>query len=333
MKILLFEYVTGGGFNRSELPESLAREGMLMLRALLDGLAGLSAVKLTVMLDVRLKGALDRCRIETVIVEEHDNCLDKFQQLAESHDAVWPVAPEFDGILLAFSETVENLGKILLAPASDAVKLAADKFQTFLHLTRHQIPTVPTRLLDECRAFPGECIVKPIDGVGCDDSHLIMDADDFERIYSCLVGSGRYLIQPHLQGEKTSLSCLFRGGCAWLMSVNLQKFEIIGKQYRLSEILVNLHPDPGSYQALAARIAEAMPGLWGYAGIDLIETPEQILVLEINPRLTTSFAGLHAALGVNPCALVLELINGDPAIRRTNDRTVAVKIDKVVVNE
>lgn len=41
MKILVFEYITGGGFNRQELPASLAREGRLMLLALLDGLAAM----------------------------------------------------------------------------------------------------------------------------------------------------------------------------------------------------------------------------------------------------------------------------------------------------
>ncbi|MGR8941969.1 MAG: ATP-grasp domain-containing protein [Gammaproteobacteria bacterium] len=328
MKILLFEYVTGGGFNRSDLPAALAREGLLMLRALLDGLAELPTVQLTVMLDARLQGALKQACIETVIVEEQDDCLERFQQLAEYHDAVWPVAPEFEGILHELSEVVENLRKTLLAPASGAVRLAADKYQTFLHLVRHQIPTVPTRLFKECRAFPGECIVKPIDGVGGDGSYLMMDPDDFERVSDSLQDAGRYIIQPHLQGEKTSLSCLFKNGQGWLLSVNLQKFRIVENQYRLSEIWVNHQPDPGRYQALVVRIAEAIPGLWGYAGIDLIETPDRLLVLEINPRLTTSFAGLNAALGLNPGALVLELIHGDPVIRRSDDRTVAVSIDK-----
>ena len=94
MKIMLFEYVTGGGFNRSDLPTALVREGLLMLRALLDGLTELPEVRLTVMLDTRLQGTLEQDCIDTVIVEEQDDCLERFQQLAERHDAVWPVAPE-----------------------------------------------------------------------------------------------------------------------------------------------------------------------------------------------------------------------------------------------
>ena len=299
-----------------------------MLQALLEGLAGLPEVTLTVMLDGRLEDRINRCRFEKRIIEEQDNCLERFQQLAETHDAVWPVAPEFDGILLSLSQTVENLGKILLASASSAVSLAGDKYRTFLHLTRHRIPSVPTQLFEACRVFPGECIVKPIDGVGCEDSYLIRKAEDFERISTHLQEAGRYIMQPHLQGDKTSLSCLFKDGQAWLLSVNLQKFRVIDNQYRLSEIWVNYHSDHARYRTLVAGIAEAMPGLWGYAGIDLIETHDQIYVLEINPRLTTSFAGLSSALGLNACALAIDLLQGDPMIRPTSNRTFAVTLDK-----
>jgi predicted ATP-grasp superfamily ATP-dependent carboligase len=47
--------------------------------------------------------------------------------------------------------------------------------------------------------------------------------------------------------------------------------------------------------------------LWGYAGIDFIDTDAGPLALEVNPRLTTSYAGLRRAMGINPALLVLEL--------------------------
>jgi tyramine---L-glutamate ligase len=61
------------------------------------------------------------------------------------------------------------------------------------------------------------------------------------------------------------------------------------------------------FAALAQRIAVAIPGLWGYVGVDFVQTADGPLVLEVNPRLTTSFCGLRAALGVNVAALVLDL--------------------------
>jgi predicted ATP-grasp superfamily ATP-dependent carboligase len=326
MKILVFEYISGGGFNRNELPAPLVREGLLMLKALLDGLWEITGVEVTVMLDARLVHELEPSNHQIALIDPQDDCFSRFRQLAEQHDAVWPVAPEFDAILFTLCRTVEQLGKVLLMPSSEAVKLAADKYETFQCLIHRQIPTIPTRLLDDCLSFPGESIVKPIDGVGCNDSYLIRDARDFDRVIECLHGAGKYIIQPHLYGEKTSLSCLFKNGRAWLLAVNLQHFEIMNNQYQLSAIRVNHRFDLSAYQGLICAVAEAVPGLWGYAGIDLIETPAQALVLEINPRLTTSFAGLNAALGINPAALVLQLLHGDPVIRCTADKPVTLQI-------
>ena len=55
--------------------------------------------------------------------------------------------------------------------------------------------------------------------------------------------------------------------------------------------------------------AGAIPGLWGYIGIDLVETARGPLVVDVNPRLTTSYAGLAAATGCNPARLVLDLLD------------------------
>ena len=35
-------------------------------------------------------------------------------------------------------------------------------------------------------------------------------------------------------------------------------------------------------------------------------TEKEIMLVEINPRLTTSYAGLKSALGVNPADLILQ---------------------------
>jgi predicted ATP-grasp superfamily ATP-dependent carboligase len=326
MKILVFEYISGGGFNGEELPAPLAREGLLMLQALLDGLGGIEGLHITVMLDARLLHELVPANLQIAPVGPQDNCFARFRELAGQHDAVWPIAPEFDAILYDICATVERTGRILLTSAAEAVRLAADKYETFRCLARRHIPTVPTRLLEDCPSFPGECIVKPIDGVGGNDSYLIRDAGDFSRIVERLQGAGKYIIQPHLYGEKTSLSCLFKNGRAWLLAVNLQQFEIVKNQYQLLAIRVNHRVDVSAYQGLIGAVAEAVPGLWGYVGIDLIETPARTLVLEINPRLTTSFAGLQAALGINPAAQVLQLLHGDPDLRRAADKTVTVHI-------
>lgn len=321
----MFEYITGGGFNKQALPGSLAREGRLMLQALLDNLAAIDGIELVVMLDERLIGSVNNNGAMVVIKPESD-VTEEFSRLVEQCDAVWPVAPEFDGILQALCQMVEQSGRILLTSPANAVALTGNKLRTYERLLQHDIPTVATRLFDTAEYQPGEWIVKSIDGVGCAESYLIENRQDFAAISSRLPDKARFIFQPHIQGEKTSLSCLFSQGQGWLLCVNLQCFEIINKQYQLTGCVVNYRTDFSPYRDLVQAIAQAFPELWGYVGIDLIETAEQIYVLEINPRLTTSFTGIYSGLGVNVAEQVLHLLNGEPRIHPVRNQSIAVKV-------
>jgi predicted ATP-grasp superfamily ATP-dependent carboligase len=335
MKILVFEYITGGGFNKQALPDSLASEGRLMLQALLDNLTGINGIELVVMLDSRITGSINAAGINAVIINPQQNSHEEFAHLAQYCDAVWPIAPEFENILQTLCQTVELLGKILLTSPARAVAITGNKFNTYQHLKQHRIATVPTRKLTyrcglmrttriNSRQHHGEWMIKPVDGAGCADSYLITDPKkDFELLFT---QKGQYIIQPHIHGKKTSISCIFRRGSAWLLCANLQQFDIIDSQYHLAEIIVNHHTDPGVYQNVLDNIAQALPDLWGYVGIDLIETPEQLLVLEINPRLTTSFVGIYAALGINVAETVLQLLEGKPTLNPVCNRQITITV-------
>jgi predicted ATP-grasp superfamily ATP-dependent carboligase len=63
----------------------------------------------------------------------------------------------------------------------------------------------------------------------------------------------------------------------------------------------------GAFNELAQKIAQAMPNLAGYIGVDLIVHQGEFFVLEVNPRLTTSYVALHQACGCNPAQMLLDL--------------------------
>jgi predicted ATP-grasp superfamily ATP-dependent carboligase len=325
LKILVFEYITGGGFNKSDLPESLAREGLLMLRSLLDGLAKIASVEVFIMLDSRMVENLPNQLKNSHIIDSEKNCHQEFTRLMVLYDAVWPIAPESGSILQTLCEEAERSGKILLASPAVAVAVAGDKWLTYGRLKEHSIATVPTQRLADFGFTSGEWLIKPFDGVGCVDSYLTTDHEAFATITANL-DKGKYLVQPHIPGEKTSLSCLFKQGRGWLLCANRQHFDLINKQYHLVGITVNFTPDISKYQNLLNEVAKAMPELWGYVGIDLIETLGQILVLEINPRLTSSYVGINEALGINCAEAVLDLLVDDPLLQPTRNQPIYITI-------
>ncbi|MEQ1560501.1 MAG: ATP-grasp domain-containing protein [Methyloglobulus sp.] len=325
LKILVFEYTTGGGLNKSELPEILAGEGLIMLQALVDSLSSLDVIELAVMLDYRMAASLVLNEsVITHIISSEQHCHAEFLRLMKTCDAVWPIAPETGSLLRNLCAEVRQAGKLLLTSPASAVEVAGNKWLTYEQLIRHSITTIPTQKLIDFKFTHGEWIIKAVDGVGCEDSYLIVDEKEFNSI-NAVLNKGRYIIQPHIQGQKTSLSCLFKKGRGWLVCANLQHFTVKNKQYHLTEITVNYTAHIFRYQALVDAVAKAMTNLWGYVGIDLIETSEQLFILEINPRLTTSFAGIQAACGINCARVVLELLANEPRLQRTRNQAVSVK--------
>jgi len=89
---------------------------------------------------------------------------------------------------------------------------------------------------------------------------------------------------------------------------------------------VNHSDDVAAYSILVDAIAQALPALWGYVGIDLIETPEQTWVLEINPRLTTSYVGINEALGLNVVEAVMQLVQGEPCLETQGHQAVSIQV-------
>jgi predicted ATP-grasp superfamily ATP-dependent carboligase len=144
-----------------------------------------------------------------------------------------------------------------------------------------------------------------------------------------LADRAAWVAQPFVQGTAGSLSLLAREGQATLLSVNRQRIAVMDDELVLLGCVVNgLGRTDGRLRRLAGDVAAALPGLWGYAGVDLIATPSGPQVLEVNPRLTTSYAGLRESLGVNPAELVLDLLFGDcPQVSHLGGRPVDVCLE------
>jgi predicted ATP-grasp superfamily ATP-dependent carboligase len=305
MKIFAYEFITGGGLARAPLPRSLAREGELMARALVRDLGALPGVEVWVSRDPRLPPLAGARNLRPEAGEEP---LRAYRRLVRSADAAWPVAPETGGMLEALSRATLEAGVALLGSRPEAVAVAASKRATGRCLAAWGIPAVPAfRHGDPLPDLPGPWVVKPDDGAGSTDTLLWPDRP---RAAEWLAARGDgFIAQPWIEGEALSLSALFAGGEALLLTVNRQHLAVNSGRVYLESLTVHAQADTdGRFRRLAEDVARALPGLWGYAGIDLVDTPAGALVVEVNPRLTTSWCALREALALNPAALVLQLL-------------------------
>lgn len=298
------EFITGGGCAGGALPESLAREGGLMVGALVRDLASLGLAP-TVLRDARLP-ALPGAR-RTVWVEGAEGFEQAWERELPAHDLALPVAPESDGALERLTLAAERAGTALWSPASEAVRTGASKLASVRALAGAGVPVVAT-VQAGAPLPPGPLgwVVKPDDGVGCEGQRLVAPG----RLPGPC-GPGRWVVQPLEQGRPASLTLLCARGEAGLLAANLQEVERLADGFRLRGVRVNaLWRERQALEPLARAVVRALPGLRGCVGVDLVLGPDGPKVLEVNPRLTTAYAALQASLGRNPMGLVREALAG-----------------------
>ncbi|MES9991313.1 MAG: ATP-grasp domain-containing protein [Candidatus Thiodiazotropha sp.] len=292
----------------SPLPPSLAEEGDIMLKALISDLTEIDGIEVHTTRDARLS------ELESPVVCHMLHSLEDFpqawQMCMESADAVWPVAPEFSNVLKHISETVICQGKVLLNSPPQAVETTSSKLETLNRLSEHGISVVPTyRFEDGVPDHNGSWVLKPDDGVGCQGIRVCRDRDDLCQQFKALPLSSEYVIQPFIHGTPTSLNILACHGEALVLSVNHQRIAMTDTGFVLLGCVVNGHlKHRARFHKLGRQVVAALPDLWGIIGVDIFDTKDGLHVLEVNPRITTSYVGLKESTGINPAALVLDLL-------------------------
>lgn len=276
----------------------------MMLNALVDDLTRLASVEVLVSRDPRI-GCAPR-GVDCMSPKPGEDPFFAFARGVRQCDAVWPIAPETGGVLEELSRIVVDEGRLLLGSEPETVAIAASKSRTVAVLDEAGVDCVPT-FTDPARVtpLPGPWVIKPDDGAGCADACVVASWQDARGWLDARAGEG-FVAQPWCDGASLSLSIICQDGESLLLSCNQQHLRRQDSRIELEGITVNARGDgSGIYAGLAHRIAAVLPGLGGYVGVDLISTETGPVVLEINPRLTTSYCGLRDALGVNPAELVM----------------------------
>lgn len=314
MRVLLVEYATGGGLVGGPAEDGLLAEGMAMLTALLADFAAVEGCELVTFADRRLGSAAmgrlqaeaPRARVEAV---EPGGLTAAVETWVEWADAALIVAPESGGVLASLTAVVEGAGKQNLGSSSRGVRLAGDKLLCAERLQAAGIPVPPFRPVAPGDSLPPEgwplpVVVKPRDGCGAEEVRVLRRPAEWG-------GGAGHMVQAHVPGVHASASLLVSGGRAVGLSLNGQRMHLEGDRYRYEGGRVPLlHPLGGRALAVACAAAEAIPGLGGYVGVDLVLADREAYVIEVNPRVTTAYVGLRRVYPANLAAAILDAARG-----------------------
>lgn len=327
MLVFVYEFITGGGtwpLGNDPPAGSLLAEGQTMAAAAIADFAALGGCEVATLRDARLPPLPLPARVEQVDSPASEES--QLEHWASRADWTLLIAPEFQHMLLRRAERVIAAGGRLLSPGPELIALTANKQATAEHLQRQGVrvpagclwppPDRSQRLSDALPSdFRFPAVWKPLDGCGSLGVELV--SSKTELAARDWTTAGR--LETFCPGVAASVSLL--AGPAGLVALPACQ-QVLSTDWRFAYQggRLPISPDLAARaQSLALAAARSLPAPHGYLGIDLAlgeaASGEQDYVIEINPRLTTSYVGLRRLARENLAGAMIAACLGElPAL-------------------
>lgn len=326
MRLLIYEWCCSGGLAGPDrelviLPgddvTSLAREGRAMFLALVADAVRDDGFDVAALVDESLP--LDLPAGAKRVVVSRGREVESLVAAAGLSDAVIVVAPETAGVLAARVESVRAAGGTVLGPSSEVIRLAADKQATIDALAAAGVPVPAGRSLAAGEEWPigfhRPAVRKARASTGCDGLVVVRPGD---RLPCPALVATR--LEAECAGQPVGVSCLIGPKGVMPVATLVQRFssgpnpgyvggtplQDVGEQRRAGRLAVR------AVEALQRRDPAATHA--GWVGVDMILGSRSDglddRVLEVNPRVTTSFVGLAAAAPVSLVRAIVDAASG-----------------------
>lgn len=318
-RVLLFEYLHVHPQCYAAASVSMRNEGQAMLLAIAADLAAIDDVAVTVAIcesaghDLPSLAGVDFVCVGDIEGLDEGGIVKALLSHGSFSD-VLPIAPEIDDVLATLVREFRALGQHVIAACDATMQLGSDKWQLSQFLQQHQIPTIATALAcDHVADVSNRYVTKPKDGAGCEGVRR-MKAAELNALKALSPPNGNIIVQPFIAGQSYSVGLLGRGvnQLPLILPVATQHVEWIDDrpQYRGGSVPTELSPDNEfRLQKLLTQLLNCITVDCGYVGIDLLQPDNpndgDWLIVELNPRLCTSYIGYRAASKSNLAAYLL----------------------------
>ncbi len=250
----------------------------------------------------------------------HDKAI---QQLAHDADQVIVIAPEFAGHLKRICRLVDGNSPERIGPSADFLAWTSDKQETALRLGQAGLPHPRGTILsgrdawddDMASRFDGPLVIKPVNGAGSLEVMIARSPGQLSTVFAAAQFPRR--IETFCEGRAASVALLLGPNGTQVLQPCWQKLaeSPAGAITYHGGSVMEHGPLADRARRLAQQLATRLcEGQIGYVGIDLVlgeaQDGSQDVVIEINPRLTTSYVGLRAATSVNLAEAMLAIARG-----------------------
>jgi tyramine---L-glutamate ligase len=320
-RIFVYEHISACGLETAHgpTPKSLLAEGAAMLSAITMDLCSARAKVATIVQQRVLSSAALPAEAEVTFIEREPS--ESIRKLAAASDITIVIAPESQTALLRCHDLVLSAGGRVLGLNRADLRVTSDKHCTCKLLESQGVPTPFGIALEPGDYLPADflypAVFKPRDGAGSQDTSRV-------ETHHALTTRAKFpaRLEAHCPGTPASVAflCGPRGSVPLLPCIQ-EIDSAAGFAYRGGSILQS--PELAERAvALASSAIRLLDHPLGYVGVDLIlgdlDDGSGDVVLEINPRLTTSYVGLRHAYETNLAAAMVLIAEGrDLPVRRS----------------
>ena len=194
-------------------------------------------------------------------------------------------------VLAAHAPSFHHVGCRIAISSISAVSVARDKWLTAQTLRANAIPvpvSMPWNTRGDVTGLPVPAILKPTAG-SC--SKGIVLVDDWSAFDTARIGDG-YIVQERLIGAEYTVNCFSDVQGHLLAAIPHRRWEV--RSGEVSKAEISHHP---ALEEAAARINQAVPGLYGAWCFQAIDTGTRIGIFEINARFGGGYPAAHRAGG------------------------------------
>jgi predicted ATP-grasp superfamily ATP-dependent carboligase len=285
-----------------------------MLSAVLEDFGRISGIEPLTLLDEHCEHEHSNAVCRRIRSRDEEKA---FRELASAADFTVIIAPEFDHILETRCRWALDFGGQLLGPSLAAVQLTGDKLALSRHFAENGIRSPESQSFptdEEISEIAYPVVWKPRFGAGSQATFLVQHQ---QELRSCVDRArsegceGAALVQRFFPGMPASVA-FFTGPRTWIplrpaaqRLSNEGRFRYLGGRAPLPDALA------ARAVQVAQRALQTIPGVRGYVGVDVIlgaaEDGSGDAVIEVNPRLTTSYVGLRALAESNLAEALLHI--------------------------
>ena len=324
MKVLLFEWLTGGGLwldNTSpDRVGNMLQQGSAMVSAVGLDLAKFAEVDLLV--DSRLNETLaadvanaplgrlaDIAKVHSI--DDQQTLKTKLKSLASDADAILLIAPETDNCLASTIGWIGDDQHKLVSPSLDFVLATSNKNHLADRLIAHGFDNVPQgmpldrflKLSQPQQADWLPIVGKPADGAGSEGIKFFASPEAYQTWLAQLPTNqqSNYRVEQFIAGVPASIAIVCQLGAEPVFFPAMKQIlhpQPVGEYLRSEDSLSSAQQLRA--KKLAAQALNCLPETTGFLGFDIVlshsNDSSQDVLIEINPRITMSYLILSKKL-------------------------------------